>query len=126
MALELRLDPASNVPPFRQLIEHLRAAILSGALQPGEQLPSAREMAAALSINALTVARALNELESAGLVHIRWGKGTFVKPLTTSQREGARRGELGRAVREFLVVANRLGFSPKDAAKAVRTAPRFS
>lgn len=122
MPINLTLDPAAKVAPFRQIMEQLRAAIFSGALAAGEQFPSVREMAATLAVNPLTVARALNELEAAGLIRSRWGKGNFVQPLAAAQREDARRKALNDAVREFIATAARLGFDSKEAAKAVREA----
>jgi GntR family transcriptional regulator len=121
MALEFKLDSAAKVAPFRQIAEQLRSAIISGALAAGEQLPSVRELAGTLSVNPLTVARALNELESSGLIESRWGKGNFVKTLAETNREDARRQALEKAAREFLGAAERLGFKPAEAIKALRS-----
>jgi GntR family transcriptional regulator len=126
MPLKLELDPSAKVAPYRQILDQVRAAILSCAVSAGEQLPSVREMAAALSVNPLTVARALNELESAGLIESRWGKGNFVRPLTAARREDARQQVMDEAVREFVAAAERLGYNLEDAAKAIRAAPRCS
>ena len=126
MALKLKLEPSAKVAPFRQILDQVRAGILSGAVTAGEQLPSVREMAADLSVNPLTVARALNELEAAGLIESRWGKGNFVRSLTAASRENARRQAMNEAVREFVGAAERLGYSAEDAAEAIRAAPRCS
>jgi GntR family transcriptional regulator len=122
MSLELKLKPESNLPPFRQIAEQLRAAILGGALPAGTQLPSVREMAADLSVNPLTVARAVNELEAAGLIESRWGKGNFVRAMTPAALEEARARAFQALMTDFLQAAERLGFTPVDAAKATRAA----
>jgi hypothetical protein len=61
-----------------------------GGIGPGEQLPSVGELAGELAVNPLTVARAMNELEAAGLIESRWGKGNFVRQMKAAQREVAR------------------------------------
>jgi GntR family transcriptional regulator len=124
MTLKLKLEPDAKVAPYRQILDQLRAGILSGAVSAGEQLPSVREMAARLSVNPLTVARALNELEAAGLVESRWGKGNFVRPLPAARREDARRQAMNDAVREF--AAERLGYNVEEAVGAIRAKPRCS
>ena len=120
MSLQLKLNPESNLPPFRQIAEQLRAAILAETLPAGAQLPSVREMAAELSVNPLTVARAVNELETAGLIESRWGKGNFIRPMTPAVREEARERAFQALLQDFLQAAGRLGFTAADAAKAVR------
>ncbi|MGD1002692.1 MAG: GntR family transcriptional regulator [Candidatus Brocadiia bacterium] len=124
MALSLTLNPSAKVAPFRQIMEQLRSAIFSGALAGGEQLPSVREMASRLAVNPLTIARALNELEAAGLIKSRWGKGNFVQPLDTALREDARRNALNNAAREFIATTARLGYDSNEAAKAIRDVGR--
>ena len=73
-----RLDARSGVPTYIQLVEQVRRGILLGYLHDGEQLPTVREVAAALVVNPNTVAKAYREMERAGLVAPRAGQGTFV------------------------------------------------
>ncbi len=73
-----RLDPASGLPTYRQLIRQVHRALRLGVLERGDQLPTAREVVAALAINPNTVLRAYRDLEQAGLVQSRPGQGTFV------------------------------------------------
>ena len=74
----LRLDPKSGVPPYRQLAEQVREALLAGRLAPGDQLPTVREVVGRLAVNPNTVFKAYRELEHEGLVEGRPGAGTFV------------------------------------------------
>ena len=74
----LRLDPASDVPLFAQVASSVRADAAAGRLKPGDRLPSARDVAAALGVNLHTVLRAYQELRDEGLVDMRRGRGAVV------------------------------------------------
>jgi GntR family transcriptional regulator len=78
-AIEFRLDPASGVPTFHQLVQQVEHALRLGYLNPGDQLPKVRDAVASLAINPNTVLKAYRELELKGLVEGRPGRGTFVK-----------------------------------------------
>src|SRR5215208_3938939 len=72
------IDPRDRTPIYAQLERGLRAAIATGRLRPGEQLPTVRELAVDLRINANTVARVYAELERAGVIQTRRGVGSFI------------------------------------------------
>jgi GntR family transcriptional regulator len=73
-----RLDGRSNVVPYLQLVDQVRQALRTGLLEPGDQLPTVREVAESVSINPNTVLKAYRHLEHEGLVEGRPGQGTFV------------------------------------------------
>ena len=73
-----RIDAGSDVPIYRQLVQQVRRDVMLGRLQPGNQLPSVKEVVAALSVNPNTVVKAFSELEHQGMVVRRQGVGTFV------------------------------------------------
>src|ERR671926_1751191 len=77
MAL-VAIDPRDPTPIYAQLDRALRAAIATGRLQPGDQLPTVRQLAVELRVNANTVARVYAELERDGVLETRRGVGTFV------------------------------------------------
>ncbi|HEX3703440.1 MAG TPA: GntR family transcriptional regulator [Vicinamibacterales bacterium] len=77
MAL-VSIDPRDATPLYAQLERALRAAIAAGRLRPGDQLPTVRELAVELQINANTVARVYAELERADVLETRRGVGSFV------------------------------------------------
>ena len=77
MLLHLQIDPRSGLPVYRQMMDQIRYYIASGTLGPGDQLPSVREVAQALSINPTTVVKAYTELQHARVLEIRHGKGAF-------------------------------------------------
>ena len=77
--MALRLNPASGVPLYLQLIEQVKHAIETGAIRAGEQLPSVRQMAEDLVINPNTVARAYRDLEHEGIIELKHGSGAFIR-----------------------------------------------
>jgi len=74
----LRVDGRSGVPPYLQIAQQIRQAIVAGVLVPGDQLPTVKEMVAMVAVNPNTVFKSLRELEFEGLVEGRPGAGTFV------------------------------------------------
>ncbi len=76
--IEFRLDPASGVTTYWQIVQQVRQAVRVGRLKPGDQLPTAREVVAKLAINPNTVLKAYRELERDGFVTSRPGAGTFI------------------------------------------------
>ena len=72
------VDPRDPTPIYAQLERGLRAAIATGRVQPGDQLPTVRQLAVDLRVNANTVARVYAELERAGVLETRRGVGSFV------------------------------------------------
>jgi len=74
----LRLNPSSGEPLYLQIIEQVKHAIATGAVNAGEQLPSVRQMAEDLLINPNTVARAYRDLEQEGIIELKHGSGAFI------------------------------------------------
>jgi GntR family transcriptional regulator len=72
------VSSASAVPTYMQLVEQVRRALRLGRLEPGDRLPTVREVAAAVAVNPNTVLKAYRELEHEGLVEGRPGQGTYV------------------------------------------------
>src|SRR5881275_1465138 len=76
--IEYRLDAASGVAPYLQIVHQTKHALRLGLLRPGDQLPTVKEVVASIAINPNTVLKAYRELEREGLVEGRPGVGTFV------------------------------------------------
>jgi GntR family transcriptional regulator len=74
----LDVNPRSGVPLYVQLIEQIKHALEIGALQPGEQLPTVRQLASELTIAPNTIVKAYDELARLGLIESRPGVGTTV------------------------------------------------
>jgi GntR family transcriptional regulator len=77
MAL-VTIDARDKTPIYAQLERGLRAAMATSRLKPGDQLPTVRQLAVELSINANTVARVYADLERSGAIETRRGVGSFV------------------------------------------------
>jgi GntR family transcriptional regulator len=108
-----RLDARSGVPTYLQLVNQVRQALLLGYLKDGDQLPTVREVAAALVVNPNTIAKAYRELEHAGLVTARAGLGTFI----TSRMEQVPSStyvRLSRSLRGWLRGARNAGLDPEQ------------
>ena len=79
--IAFRINTQSGVPPYLQVVQQVRQALRMGVLRVGDQLPTVREVVAAVAINPNTVLKAYRDLEREGLVEGRPGQGTFVKGL---------------------------------------------
>lgn len=114
MTTAIHLDPQSPVALYLQICEQIRRLVALGALRPGDRLPTVRELAARTRVNRNTAARAIQQLESEGLVRTRVGQGTFVAD--GAARAG--REHLGRvvdaAIDRLLVEAGAAGVSLDD------------
>jgi GntR family transcriptional regulator len=82
----VELDPRDRTPIYAQLERGLRAAIATGRLQLGDQLPTVRQLAVELRVNANTVARVYSELERAGVLETRRGVGSFIRATASQAR----------------------------------------
>ena len=103
------------MPLYAQLTRAIRFAITTGRLRVGEQLPTVRQLAVELRVNANTVAKVYAELERSGILETRRGVGTFVsaRHLATSHREEHEK-HLTELIDRFLEEAGAMGFSLDD------------
>lgn len=113
--MNLKLDFRSKIPIYIQIIDQIKHLIAVGELQPDDQLPTIRELAAALDVNFTTVARAYRLLDEEGLISTQHGRGTYILPLPEGLTNGDFRWEdLERLTRHFLNEAARLGYGPDE------------
>ncbi|MEK6334825.1 MAG: GntR family transcriptional regulator [Acidobacteriota bacterium] len=110
-----QIDANHPTPLYAQLDRAIRFAIATGKLNIGDQLPTVRQLAVELRINANTVAKVYAELERSGVVETRRGVGTFV---IARPNEAASRRERDRHLRElaehFIAESHTRGFSIDD------------
>src|SRR5258706_13060138 len=106
--IDFRLDPASGVPTYLQLVHQVEHALRLGYLQPGDQLPKVRDVVASLAINPNTVLKAYKELEVKGLAAGRPGQGTFIQA-TLSQIALPELTALRRSLSGWLTAADVAG-----------------
>ncbi len=117
----LTIDPRDATPIYAQLERGLRAAIATGRLRPGDQLPTVRQLAVDLRVNANTVARVYAELERSGVLETRRGVGSFISA-TPAQAHPPREHErrLRAFVTRVLADADAAGFTADDVIGALR------
>ncbi|MBM3726206.1 MAG: GntR family transcriptional regulator [Acidobacteria bacterium] len=108
---EFRLDLATGVPVYRQLIDQVLAAIATGQLRGNDQLPTVRQVAVDLSINPNTVVRAYKELEIRGMLTTQQGTGTFITPARVEVDELELSRRLDRLAGECAARAGAEGFT---------------
>lgn len=105
----IEIDPASPTPLYQQIAEQLRRLIALGALRPGERVPAVRELAVRARVNRNTAARAIQQLESDGLVRTRVGQGTFVENEPVSVDRSSRDAAVDARIDGLLFEAHTLG-----------------
>ena len=109
--MQIYVNPGDELPIYRQIMRQITDSIAGGRMKPGEQLPSHRDLAVQLVIAPLTVKKAYDELERAGLILTQRGRGTFVgeRPPQPSLEE--RKERLRDAARRLLSQASLTGSS---------------
>ncbi|MBL8246500.1 MAG: GntR family transcriptional regulator [Rhodanobacteraceae bacterium] len=113
MSAQLLLSASDPRPMYQQIVDQITARVMAGDWLPGQALPSIRELAADSGVSVITVKRAYEDLERAGLIATRQGKGSVV-----AERPDQARALLGEALerhlREAVAHAVRLGL-PREA-----------
>jgi len=112
--VQLHVNPGDDLPLYRQIFHQVTDAIAAGRLAPGQRLPSHRELATQLIIAPLTVKKAYDELESAGLIQTQRGRGTFVCATLPIPDATASRERLREAGQRLLSQATLSGLSLAD------------
>jgi len=110
------IDSSDPLPIYAQLDRAIRLAVATGKLRRGDRLPTVRQLAVDLRINANTVAKVYAELERAGVVETQRGVGTFVEDFGANAASlSDRRRQLKALADDFLTKAAGLGFTAYDA-----------
>ena len=120
-ATVIRIDASSPLPVYEQIREQVTRLVASGRLQPGQQLPTIRQLALDLGVAKATVSRAYELLERTGVVIPAGRHGTVVASRSVNTAD-ARADDLAEAAETFALVAVQLGASRAEAAAAVRAA----
>ncbi|HEX9492343.1 MAG TPA: GntR family transcriptional regulator [Thermoanaerobaculia bacterium] len=111
----ISIDSKDPTPLYAQLERGIRLGIATGNIEPGQQLPTVRQLAVDLRVNANTVARVYLALEREGVLTTKRGVGTFVAegvPEKTHAPHRERR--LRQAIDRFLTEATSLGYKPRE------------
>ena len=120
MPERFQIDRASPLPVYVQLAEQIRLLVRRGALGPGDPLPTVRELAVALSLNANTVTRVYRDLQHEGLLRLERGLGTSVAPqqreTTLADRDYQR---IVKRTRELVALSRESGLTARELAQLV-------
>lgn len=112
------LEFHTGIPVYRQIMNHVQAAVATGKLAAGDALPSIRALHEKLQVNPNTVAKAYRELQQLGLIASEHGSGCFVAPDATRRSPALPAAERKQRARElcqrFLAEAHRCGLSIDD------------
>ena len=107
---------SNDVPIYAQLIEQVKAAIVTGEFPPGARLPSVRDMAAEAGVNPNTMQRAMAELERDGLVYSQRTSGRIVTE-DMKMIEQAKRQLAQRHIKVFMSAMDSLGYTVREMAE---------
>ena len=118
--MEFSLDPKSGVPFYRQIIEQVKFGMARGTLNPGDQLPTVRQLAVDLSVNPNTVVRAYRELEIEGMLETHQGSGTFIGEKKPDIDPLERRRMLDQILTDLLARASSYGFRIDDVMEGLK------
>ncbi|WAH35461.1 GntR family transcriptional regulator [Alicyclobacillus dauci] len=110
----LNINPRDSEPIYLQIIRGVKTAAAKGVLQPGEKLPSVRELATELAVNHNTVAKAYQELERERVIEVIRGRGTFISLDSKPTNLDERLDEMRTSMRNWLVEAHHLGMTTKQ------------
>jgi GntR family transcriptional regulator len=117
--MKINIDPESSVPIYIQIEDSIHSLIAAGQIQPGEQLPTIRELAADIRVNLNTVARAYFELDREGVISTQRGKGTFVSGKPDEKQIAKKRKKLLQSIiKSAIEEAHGLGYSAEEIKQA--------
>jgi GntR family transcriptional regulator len=115
------LDPVNGAPIYRQIIQQIEYAILSGRIKPGDRLPTIRSLAVELKTNPNTIAKAYNELEIRGILATYVGSGTYI----SDKKPVIENDSLNRKIREvvgrFMQEMRDLGVDKRELIKLIES-----
>ena len=109
-------DLDSDRPVFIQIVEKIEQDIISGVYQPGEKLPSVRDIALEAAVNPNTMQKAFSELERSGIVYSKRTSGRFVTE-DSKLIEKLRKDKANKEIELFLEKMKKMGFNKEDVKK---------
>ena len=110
----LSIDEKDSRPIYLQIIGQIKEQVSTGALQPGEELPSVRELADSLGINMHTVRSAYLKLRDQGIVNLRLGRRARIAQSQPAAPAAEARADIGARLKELITDALLMGMSPDE------------
>ena len=118
-SINFSLDPANGVPIYRQIIQQIEYAILSGRMQSGDRLPTIRALAVELKTNPNTIARAYGELEIRGILATQVGSGTYIADKKPVLEDDSLNRKIQEVLGRFLSEMRDLGVDKRELAALI-------
>jgi GntR family transcriptional regulator len=113
--MQIVIDFRSSQPIYTQIVEQIRQMISTGVLQPGDQLPTVRQLATDLRVNFNTIARAYRILDEGGLISTQQGRGTYIWSQPTEEQSQLLRNQgLEDLTRNYLEQVQNLGYQAME------------
>jgi GntR family transcriptional regulator len=113
-AVNFTLDTVNGAPIYRQIIQQIEYAILSGRIQPGDRLPTIRSLAVELKTNPNTIAKAYNELEIRGILATQVGSGTYISDKKPVIEDDSLKRKIREVAGRFIQEMRDLGVEKKE------------
>jgi GntR family transcriptional regulator len=107
----LRIDPASAVPVYRQVVDNLRSLLVEGVLQPGDSLPTVRELGLELGVHFNTIAEAYRLLAAEGWLDLRRHRGAVVTERAMPRQQPEAAAQFNRSLRQLIAQVRAEGLS---------------
>ena len=120
--MQLFLSASDSTPMYQQIVDQVTAKVVAGDWPPGASLPSIRDLASANQVSVITVKRAYQELERAGVILTRQGKGSFVAESLEAPR-AAMHADLEGLLHQLLAAATRLGLTRRELKRLLDAIP---
>ncbi len=115
MAFKFTLNNSSGIPYYRQIVNQVIYGVVNSIFEPGERLPTVRQLAVDLQVNLNTIVKAYSELELRGIVNTQQGTGTFISDNRSTVDPVEKEKGLNRLCSTFMDEISALGINTGDA-----------
>ncbi|MDF2614681.1 MAG: transcriptional regulator, GntR family [Clostridia bacterium] len=113
------IDVRDIRPIYEQIIDNIKEQVIKGILKPGDQVPSVRQLASMLTVNANTVTKAYQQLERQKIIETIRGRGTFIAHVTTKQVNEDELEDIRKTLKSSCMQLYYMGFSKEDVVKEI-------
>jgi len=118
-AVNFTLDTVNGAPIYRQIIQQIEYAVLSGRMKPGDRLPTIRSLAVELKTNPNTIAKAYNELEIRGVLETQVGSGTYISDKKPVIEDDSLKRKIREVIGRFAQELRDLGVEKSELVKLI-------
>jgi len=120
-AINFTLDMDNGAPIYRQIIQQIEFAILSGRMKPGDRLPTIRSLAVDLKTNPNTIAKAYGEMEIRGILETQVGSGTYISDKKPVMEDDSLNRKIREVITHFVQDMRDLGVENRELIKLIES-----